>query len=471
MDDDLLDDLEDIAPENDASSVNSGSDDDDDVVSKMAIAHKALLDAAAATEDVNTLLKVFSSTQMADTLSEIIEFQEITTQPDVIAEYPTIVCANFLAFEIEHEGVQVQKFIRDHYSPRFPELASLILNPLEYCKTVKLIANEMDVSNVDLKSILAPAIVMIINITNTTSEGRRLTETELNRVIEACDVALDMDRQRSVLLKYVETRMQYIAPNLTALVGAALAAQLIGIAGGVKALSVVPACNLLVLGRLHKTNLGLSTVYMGKHQGVIYQSDLVKQCPNDLKRKAARIVSAKAVLCIRIDLAGGGSYGQTYRDDVLRKIGLLLQPPPSRKTKALPLPKEFKKKRGLDKLMLGGRRARQLKERNSTTTLQKQQNRMAFGEQEEEVGYGDEIVGMGLIGGGSGKIRVAKAEVRKVGLSKKHKNFKGNNAIVATGLNAVAFSANEIQLENPDIAASKAKPANDRYFGNGFKKT
>jgi U4/U6 small nuclear ribonucleoprotein PRP31 len=96
-----------------------------------------------------------------------------------------------------------------------------------------------------------------------------------------------------------------------------------------------------------------------------------------------------------------------YRADIEKKIGVLIQPPPSKKIKALPAPDDAPKKRR------GGKRARMAKERMATSELRKSQNRMAFGEAEEEVGYGDEeTVGLGLIGGKTGKIRAAKADTR-----------------------------------------------------------
>lgn len=46
--------------------------------------------------------------------------------------------------------------------------------------------------------------------------------------------------------QYVESRMVFIAPNLTNIVGASTAAKLIGIAGGLTALSKMPSCNVQV---------------------------------------------------------------------------------------------------------------------------------------------------------------------------------------------------------------------------------
>lgn len=46
------------------------------------------------------------------------------------------------------------------------------------------------------------------------------------------------------------------------------------------------------------------------------------------------------------------------------------------------------------------------------TDLSKQQNRMAFGQVEEEVGAYDETRGMGMIGSSSGKVRAGAADAR-----------------------------------------------------------
>lgn len=69
--------------------------------------------------------------------------------------------------------------------------------------------------------------------------------------------------------------MAFIAPNLTQVLGSGIAAKIMGISGGLSNLSKIPACNILILGKTLKTNMGLSSVYMGKHCGVVYQCDLV----------------------------------------------------------------------------------------------------------------------------------------------------------------------------------------------------
>ena len=87
--------------------------------------------------------------------------------------------------------------------------------------------------------------------------------------------------------------MNFVAPNLTAILGSGTAALLMGLAGGLTNLSKIPACNIIVMGKQKKTNTGLSSVTLGKHVGLIYSSELVSSVSDDFKRKVARLVAAK----------------------------------------------------------------------------------------------------------------------------------------------------------------------------------
>ena len=79
--------------------------------------------------------------------------------------------------------------------------------------------------------------------------GRDVSTEAQQRAYEACRIAVDLDSARSEMLAYIESRMAALAPNVTALVGAPVAARLVGIAGGLPALCRIVACNILVLGQ------------------------------------------------------------------------------------------------------------------------------------------------------------------------------------------------------------------------------
>lgn len=61
------------------------------------------------------------------------------------------------------------------------------------------------------------------------------------------------------------------------------------------------------------------------------------------------------------------------------------------------------------------RSARKAKEAYAMTELRKQQNRLKFGEAEEEVGAYDDVQGLGMIGSASGRVRANMGEARSKG--------------------------------------------------------
>lgn len=192
---------------------------------------------------------------MSKYLQEIDKSEEIASTPEANEisledrdEYAYIVDSNQLAVEIENEIVIIYKFIRDLYAIKFPELESLVTNPMEYIRAVKTIGNERDPTKIDaeLREFLKSATVMVINVTLTTAPGKDLDQEKLKEVFRACDICIDLENCRQRITNYVSSRMSMFAPNVSAIVGTKTAAQLIGVAGGLLGLSRVPSCNVTV---------------------------------------------------------------------------------------------------------------------------------------------------------------------------------------------------------------------------------
>ena len=60
---------------------------------------------------------------------------------------------------------------------------------------------------------------------------QQLSEEELERLEEACDMALELNASKHRIYEYVESRMSFIAPNLSIIIGASTAAKIMGEAG------------------------------------------------------------------------------------------------------------------------------------------------------------------------------------------------------------------------------------------------
>ena len=69
-------------------------------------------------------------------------------------------------------------------------------------------------------------------------------------------MAVELAEIKAKIFEYVESRMAFIAPNLSAIVGANIAAKLLGAAGGLTNLSKMPANNISLLGQTKKVSTG-----------------------------------------------------------------------------------------------------------------------------------------------------------------------------------------------------------------------
>ncbi|RWS30096.1 U4/U6 small nuclear ribonucleoprotein Prp31-like protein, partial [Leptotrombidium deliense] len=393
-------------------------------------------------------------------------------------EYKLIVDANNMAVDVDNEINIIHKFVRDHYSKRFPELESLIPTPLEYLMTVRELGNELDKAknNESLQEFLTQATIMVLSVTASTTQGVVLSEEELHSIFEACDVAVELNSFKLKIYDFVESRMSFIAPNLSVVVGANIAAKLMGLAGGLTKLSKMPACNVAVLGAKKKTLAGFSSVSILPHTGFVYFTETVQNTPPDLRRKASRLVAYKCTIAARVDASHAspdGTIGQGLREKVERALDKLQEPPPVKQVKPLQPPIDQPRKKR------GGKRVRRMKERLAMTEFRKQANRMNFGDIEDDAYQDDLCFTTGQLGKtGMGRIRMPQIDEKtKVRISKTlQKNLQkqqvhGGSTTVRRQVSGIASSVaftplQGLEIVNPQAAEAKASDASAKYFSN-----
>ncbi|KAJ3101303.1 U4/U6 small nuclear ribonucleoprotein Prp31 [Phlyctochytrium bullatum] len=309
---DLYDDLEDLGP-----------DEEDEVMQEPEESAGSLSEIASVTSLLKSE-KLHELIEAVGTLGLTPRTASKSSGPvEEDPEYKILVNATNMSAEIDSEILVVHRFIKERYGIRFPELETLIPSAIDYVRTVKAIGNETDLMNIDLRSILPSATVMIVTVTATTTNGRQLTPDELTETLAACDAALTLDSMKRKILEYIESRMTFIAPNLSSILGSSTAAKLMSVAGGLTNLSKIPACNLQVLGKVGKS-AGILAKGQEKHAGYIFYSDFVQGFPKDIRVKAsARIDKEREV--------PDGSVGREMKEEVEKKLEKLQEPPPSKK--------------------------------------------------------------------------------------------------------------------------------------------
>lgn len=446
--------------------------------------------------------------EVKDAMEDVMDGESIEDNP----EYQLLKEANEFSTQIDGEIQAVHKFIRDNYSLRFPYLEELVKNPVDYAKTVAILGNRplddiktiaQDADNIvgaPLKSILDAPSLMVITVEATRASGRELQDVELAAITTACKLLLSLDKSKHVLTEYVQSRMSVFAPNLTELIGSLTAAQLINYAGGLAGLAKTPACNIAPLGSNKASGLGLATNIGVRHQGFLYHSPILEQIRTDLKKQGLRIVSAKVILAARVDMvhsAPDGSTGRQLKEECERRLDKLTEIPANKGVRALPAPDDKPARKR------GGRRARKAKEATAMTEIRKAQNRMAFGKEEKEVGYGDSTKGMGMIGAtDTGRLRAQQIDPKtRAKLSKKNPGWGGDTTLGAasslkgfgaggtatslraqglrtggvglqgSGMSSVAFTPVQgLELVDPrarEEANRKRKAEDDRWFKGG----
>lgn len=331
-------------------------------------------------------------------------------------------------------------------------------------------------NNEVLQQFLTQATIMVVSVTASTTQGSQLTESEREEIVEACDMAIELNNFKQRIYEYVESRMAFIAPNLSMIVGASTAAKIMGVAGGLTKLSKMPACNVLLLGSQKKMLSGFSQAASLPHTGFIYHSDIVQDTPPDFRRKAARLVGAKCILAARVDACHesiDGSIGQIFRDSIEKKLDKLTEPPPVKFAKPLPKPVDQPKKKR------GGKHVRKMKERYAMTELRKQANRMNFADIEDDAYQEDLGYTRGTIGKtGTGRIRLPQIDEKtKVRISKtlqknlqKQQQWGGSTTVkkqVSGTASSVAFTPLQgLEIVNPQAAEKTINEANAKYFSN-----
>eukprot|EP00058_Branchiostoma_floridae_P009871 XP_002595359.1 hypothetical protein BRAFLDRAFT_118990 [Branchiostoma floridae] len=486
--DELLADLEEEAPENEEKEI----EDVEEVTMEMEVKQ----------DGIASIAKLRDSQQLKHIMEQIDHYTSSGFRDEMVGpveadpEYQLIVEANNLTVEIENEINIIHKFVRDIYSKRFPELESLVPMALDYIRTVREIGNDLEKTknNEVLPTILTNATIMVVSVTASTTQGSILSADDLNDINEACDMAVDLNAAKLKIYEYVESRMSFIAPNLSIIVGASTAAKLMGVAGGLTSLSKMPSCNVLVLGAQKRTLAGFSSTAIMPHTGFIYYSEQVQNMPADLRKKAARLVSAKCTLAARVDSfheSASGVVGSNLKDEIQKKLDKWQEPPPVKHEKPLPAPIDpGRKKRG-------GRRYRKMKERLGMTEFRKQANRMQFAEIEEDAYQDDLGFSLGMVGkGGTGRVRGPQVDNKtQVKISKTlQKNLQkqqvyggrttyagkisygGRTSVrgqVSGTASSVAFTPLQgLEIVNPNAAEKKMGDKQGKYFSSttGFVK-
>ncbi|XP_048336076.2 probable nucleolar protein 5-2 [Ziziphus jujuba] len=194
--------------------------------------------------------------------------------------------------------------VREWYGWHFPELAKIVQDNILYAKTVKLMGNRTNAAKLDFSEILPEEVETELKEAAMISMGTEVSDLDLINIKELCDQVLSLSEYRAQLYDYLKSRMNTIAPNLTALVGELVGARLIAHGGSLLNLAKQPGSTVQILGAEKALFRALKTKHATPKYGLIYHASLIGQAAPKLKGKISRSLAAKTALAIRCDALG-----------------------------------------------------------------------------------------------------------------------------------------------------------------------
>ena len=174
----------------------------------------------------------------------------------------------------------------------------------------------------------------MLSLVASKSRGGDISEKNLKIVQSMAQQMLDLHELRKNLEEHVESEMNVVAPNISAILGTAVGARILGRAGSLTKLASMPASTVQVIGAEKALFRSLKTGAQPPKHGILFQHTLVHAAPRWQRGKIARAIAAKAVIAARVDV-----YGEGINETLLEKldirvneIGKKYETPPERKT-------------------------------------------------------------------------------------------------------------------------------------------
>ncbi|KXJ96443.1 ribosome biogenesis protein [Microdochium bolleyi] len=236
---------------------------------------------------------------MALALSHSISRHKLKFSPDKVDVM--IVQAIKLLDDLDKELNNYAMRVKEWYGWHFPEMDRIVNDNLAYARIILVMGMRENAPNTDLSEVLPEDIEARLKTGAEVSMGTEISEIDLENIKLLAEQVIGFTEYRQQLSQYLSSRMKAIAPNLTEIIGELVGARLIAHTGSLLKLAKSPSSTIQILGAEKALFRALKTKHDTPKYGLIYHSSLVGQATGKNKGKIARMLSAKAALCLRVD--------------------------------------------------------------------------------------------------------------------------------------------------------------------------
>jgi nucleolar protein 56 len=185
-------------------------------------------------------------------------------------------------------------------------LVKIVNDNYQYAKLAKLIRNKSNLSEEQLDGMAEvldgdeSTAKQILDAARA-SMGTDISDIDMINIENFADRVISLAEYRKKLHAYLITKMHYVAPNLSALIGEQVGARLISHAGSLTNLSKYPASTVQILGAEKALFRALKTKGNTPKYGLIYHSSFIGRAGAKNKGRISRFLANKCTIASRID--------------------------------------------------------------------------------------------------------------------------------------------------------------------------
>jgi len=196
--------------------------------------------------------------------------------------------------------------VKEWYSWHFPELTKIVPDNYTYAKVVRLLKNRANISAKDVlpeleKLTMDHVKAQDILDASSSSMGTDISDLDMMNICMFAERVIKLADYRSQLHDYLKTRMNDVAPNLSALIGEQVGARLISHAGSLVNLAKYPASTVQILGAEKALFRALKTRGNTPKYGLIFHSSFIGKASTKNKGRISRYLANKCSIASRID--------------------------------------------------------------------------------------------------------------------------------------------------------------------------
>ena len=153
---------------------------------------------------------------------------------------------------------------------------------------------------------------------------RDLVEVKTSEISEEFEERIrGLKELRRKIEREIDEVMGKIAPNLTEILGAKIAARLLEKAGSMEKLAILPASTIQIIGAEKSLFKALTRIRKGKKakipkHGIIFQHPFIRSLPKRKRGKMARFMAGKLAIAAKLDYFSG-ELKEELAEEVRRK--------------------------------------------------------------------------------------------------------------------------------------------------------